>query len=277
LLVVAGSPAGAQETTGGLQGNVGDGVGAPIAGAVVEASGPLGRVATASDEDGRYRFPRLAPGTYTVAASFEGLPRVEAEAVRVILGEAVTVDFTLQRGVFEEEIQVYSDTVSIDFTESQTATSIHQWEIDHLPRGRDFTDVVTYAPGTVLNHQGGGIMIDGASGLENRYIIDGIDTTDPQRGQSSVPMRAEMMEEVQIKSAGYMAEFGGSLGGVINAVTRSGSNEFHGSLFVDIEDNDWNGSARSEIERLEDGAQLVTYDKDDEKRYDPGFTLGGPI
>ena len=195
------------------------------------------------------RFPRLAPGTYTVAASVEGLPRVEAEAVRVILGEAVTIDFTLHRGTFEDEIQVYSDTVVIDFAESQTSTSIRQREIDYLPRGRDFTDVVTFAAGAIYDNQGGGIMIDGATGLENRFVIDGINTTDPEIGQSSVPMRAEFMEEVQVKSAGYTAEYGGAIGGVINAVTRSGSNEFHGGVFVDIENNDWNGSARPQLER----------------------------
>ncbi|HSO23778.1 MAG TPA: hypothetical protein VLT81_12765, partial [Chondromyces sp.] len=84
----------------------------------------------------------------------------------------------------------------------------------------------------------------------------------------------------QVKSAGYMAEFGGAMGGVINAVTRSGGNEFHGAALLDISNNSWNGSARPEIEySLEDPdlAELVVYAKDDEVRYDPGFVLGGPI
>ena len=213
-----------------------------------------------------------------MSVSIEGVEYAETK-VRVILGEATTVNFSLKQGTFEEEIMVYSDTLAIDFTESQTATSIRKFAIDHLPRGRDYTSVVAFAAGTRVDNQAGGITVDGASGLENRYVIDGIDTTDPQIGTAAIPMRAEMMEEVQIKSAGYMAEYGGALGGVINAVTRSGSNEFHGSLFVDIENNSWNGDARPEIEfHLDDpGASLVTYDKDDEKRYDPGLTLGGPI
>jgi hypothetical protein len=192
---------------------------------------------------------------------------------------------TLPQGSFEHEIAVYSDTVTIDFTESATATNIRQWEIEKLPRGRDFTDVVTFAAGAIHDNQGGGIMIDGASGLENIYVIDGINTTDQEIGLSSVPMRAEFMEEVQVKSAGYVAEYGGAVGGVINAVTRSGSNSFHGGVLVDIENNDWNGRARSELEIspctpcvTDDGtAEIVTYDKDDEVRYDPGFFLGGPI
>jgi hypothetical protein len=279
------TPVVAQETTGALQGHVTNEVGTPIAGAVVEVTGPLGTVGTKSDEAGRYRFPRLAPGTYTVASNFDGFLPVQSEQVRVILGEAVTVDITLQRGTFEDEIHVYSDTVVIDFTESATATNIRQWEIDGLPRGRDFTDVVTFAAGAIYDNQGGGIMIDGATGLENRFIIDGINTTDPQIGESSVPMRAEFMEEVQVKSAGYMAEYGGAVGGVINAVTRAGGNDFHGGVLVDIENNDWNGSSRPQVEpspctRCETDdrtAEYIYWDRDDEVRYDPGLFLGGPI
>jgi len=279
ILVLAASVAVAQETTGGLQGSVSDHVGTPIAGAIVEANGPLGTVNTTTDAVGKYRFPRLAAGSYKVTASFTGYTPNTAENVRVSLGEFITVDIGLKQTSFSEEIMVYSDTVAIDFTESATTTSIRQFEIDNLPRGRDFTDVVSFAAGTVEDNQAGGISVDGASGLENRFVIDGIDTTDPEIGEAAIPMRAEMMEEVQVKSAGYMAEYGGALGGVINAVTRSGSNDFHGSIFVDIENNSWNGSARPEVEYdLEGpGAGLVTYDKDDEKRYDPGFTLGGPI
>ena len=181
LLLLAGPYVSSQETTGGIVGTVSDEIGAPIAGASVEASGPLGEFSTTSDGTGRYRFPRLPPGTYTVTASSSDLMPVEAEDVLVVLGEAITVEFTLAMGAFEDEITVYSDTVAIDFSESQTATSIRQWEIDYLPRGRDYTDVVSWGAGIVEDNQAGGISVDGASGLENRYVIDGIDTTDPER------------------------------------------------------------------------------------------------
>ena len=278
LVLVAASLAVAQETTGGVAGTVSNDVGSSIEGAVVEAAGPMGRVSTTTDAAGKYRFPRLALGDYSVIVSLDGVEYAETK-VRVILGEAITVNFNLKQGTFEEEIMVYSDTVAIDFTESQTATSIRKWAIDHLPRGRNYTDVVVFAAGVGQNNQACGITVDGASGLENRYVIDGIDTTDPENGTAAIPMRAEMMEEVQVKSAGYTAEYGGALGGVVNAVTRSGSNEFHGSVFADYENNSWNGSARPEIEWNTDdlGASLVTYDKDDEKRVDPGFVISGPI
>jgi len=118
VLLAVGSLAVAQETTGALQGNVATDVGTPVAGAIVEANGPVGRVTATSAEDGRYRFARLSPGNYQVVSNFEGYVSPEID-VRVILGEAVTVDFTLQQSTFEDEIQVYSDTVVIDFTEAR--------------------------------------------------------------------------------------------------------------------------------------------------------------
>jgi len=283
-MMVWAIPVAAQETTGGLRGRVADEVDVPLPGVLVEASGPSGWVQARTDDEGLYRLPRVAPGSYTVVASLEGLQPVTANGAYVVLGEAVTVDFTLRRGTFEGEIQVLSAAVAIDFSESQTATSIRSREIDFLPRGRDFTDVVPFAAGAVFDNQGGGLMIDGASGLENRFVIDGINTTDPEIGVSSVPLRAELMQEVQVKSAGYVAEYGGAVGGVINAVTRSGGNELHGGVLVELENNEWNGAARPQYEwapcsRCEEsaGASLVTWDKDDVTRYDPGLFLGGPI
>jgi hypothetical protein len=276
VLALAAAPVLAQETVGSLRGSVTNDIGVPIAGAIIRAVGPMGTLSTTTDAAGDYRFPRLPVGDYEVVATYEGFLD-NATEVNVDLGEVKSVNFSMQK-TFSEEIQVYSDTVAIDFSESATTTSIRQWEIDYLPRGRDFTDVVSFASNAVDNAQAGGISVDGSSGLENRFVIDGIDTTDPEIGTSAIPMRAEMMEEVQIKSAGYAAEYGGALGGVVNAITRSGGNQFHGSLFVDIENNSWNGSARPELERDgADGPGEYTFDKDDEKRYDPGFTLSGPI
>ena len=273
-LLLATAPVFAQETTSSLRGTVVDATGAPLPGVQVDAEGPLGKLTAVTDANGEYRIPRAQPGTYQITAKLQGFQDSAAGGVRVSLGEAMTVDFTMQEQ-FGEEIVIYSDTIGIDFTESQTATSVNKYEIDFLPRGRNFTDVVSFAPGTVDDPQAGGISIDGSSGLENRYIIDGIDTTDPQIGDDAVPMRAEMFEEVQVKSAGYAAEYGGSTGGVINAVTRSGGNEFHGALFVDYEDESWNGSERPTL--YAGNGEYEKYGKDDETRWDPGFYVSGPI
>lgn len=148
-----------------------------------------------------------------------------------------------------------------------------------MPRGRDFTDVVAQAAGASNESQAGGISIDGSSGSENRFVIDGIDTTSPQVGTSAVPLRADFLEEVQVKSAGYAAEFGGSTGGVINVITRSGTNEWHGGLLAEFQKRSWGGSERPLL-RDSLTASTFTYinpPKDEETRVDPGFFLGGPI
>ncbi len=118
----------AQETTGSIRGLVADEFGTPMAGAVVTATGPSGTVTATSGSDGTFRFPRLGPGGYEVATTFEGYQPSKAE-VSVALGEASTVNFGLQQA-FSDEITVYSDTVAIDFTESQTELSVREWEIE---------------------------------------------------------------------------------------------------------------------------------------------------
>ena len=99
-----------------------------------------------------------------------------------------------------------------------------------LPKGRDFTSLVTQAPGANSESKLGGLSIDGASAGENRYIIDGIETTNLQSGISGKNVIADFVEEIQVKSSGYTAEFGGATGGVINVITKSGTNDWHGNV-----------------------------------------------
>lgn len=281
LLVLAAMPAVAQEQTGSIHGIVTDASGAALPGVTIEAVNEKGQRFTAeTGTDGRYRIPAVPPGTYTVTANLAGMEPAALRNLHVSLGQSPRADLTLRIGAVTEQITVTAEAPIVDTTRSATATSVTREQIELLPRGRDFTDVVAFTPGARDDALAGGISIDGSSGLENRYIIDGIDTTDPQIGDSAVPMRAEFMEEVQVKTAGYAAEFGGSTGGVINAVTRSGSNDFRGGLILDYENNSLN-SDRPQL--LYDargtafGAHLEDFRDDDRTRLDPGIFLGGPI
>jgi outer membrane receptor protein involved in Fe transport len=268
----------AQETTGAIEGVVRDAAGAVLPGVTVEAEGPVGTVTTVTSERGEYRFPRLPTGRYAISAGLTGFTSASS-VVDLTIGTTARAEFTLQLAGVTETVLVTAETPAIDLTSPQTATNISRERIELVPRGRDFTDVVSQAAGAADESQLGGISIDGSSGSENRFIIDGIDTTSPQVGTNAVPMRAEFMEEVQVKSAGYAAEFGGSTGGVINAVTRSGTNDFHGTVLADFEQRSWGGGERP---ILIDASNAQGYDyvdppKDDELRIDPGFSLGGPI
>jgi hypothetical protein len=224
LLIASAPGLLAQETTGAIEGVVRDAGGAVLPGVTVTATGPVGTLTTVSDGEGRYRFPRLPSGRYTVRAALDGFAPATS-TVDLVVGSTNTVPFELAIAGLTETIEVSGAASPVDLRSPQTATSISRERLELIPRGRDFTDVVAQAAGAANESQAGGISIDGSSGSENRFVIDGIDTTSPQVGTNAVPMRAEFLEEVQVKSAGYAAEFGGSTGGVINAITKSGTNE----------------------------------------------------
>lgn len=278
LALALPSPLVAQETTGAIEGVVRDTSGGVLPGATVQAVGSAGTLVAVADARGEFRFPRLPSGRYKVTATLSGFQPGEG-AVDLTVGTTQRVDFTMPLSGVAETIEVTSVTPAIDMTSAATATSISRERIALIPRGRDFTDVVAQAAGAAIESQAGGISIDGSSGSENRFIIDGIDTTSPQIGTNAVPMRAELFEEIQVKSAGYAAEFGGSTGGVINAITRSGSNRFSGTILSDFQQRKWGGTERPILIDTSTGQRFgyVNPPKDDELRVDPGFSLGGPI
>jgi hypothetical protein len=279
VAVLAAAPAVvAQETTGGIAGVVKDAGGLMLPGATVEAVGPAGRVTTVTDERGEYRFPRLPSGRYTVTASLDNFAPATSPA-EVVVGAVARVEFSLALAGIAETVEVTAMSTAVDLTSSSTATSISRERLELIPRGRDFTDAVALAAGAQNESQAGGVSIDGSSGSENRFVIDGIDTTSPQVGTNAVPMRADFFEEIQVKSAGYAAEFGGSTGGVVNAITKSGSDQWHGGFVADFQDRAWGGKERP---ILVDSLTANTYEyidppKDDEMRIDPGFYFSGPV
>lgn len=284
-------PVRAQEQVGAVAGQVADAEGAVLPGATVELTGTgIGTLVSTTDERGEYRFPRVPPGVYTVTAQLEGFQPAETTGAGVTLGKTTAVNFELQVGEFTEEILVTGERAQIDTRQSSTAVSIAREQIELIPRGRDFSDVVTQAPGVNQEDflgapQGGGLMalsVDGASGAENRFVIDGVEVTDPDQGLQGQGLRADLVEEIQVQTAGYDAEYGGAVGGVINVITKTGTNDFHGSVGVEYEDRGWGGDERL-TPRLDAATLcgrddfLCDFDEDDQTQLDPTFTLGGPI
>jgi outer membrane receptor for ferrienterochelin and colicin len=215
-----------------------------------------------------------------VTANLQGFVAREVVDVRVGLGQIKKVDFSLPLSGVTETVKVTAETPLVDVRQSSRATNIRAEQVDLLPKGRDFTTLVTQAPGANQESKLGGLSIDGASAGENRYIIDGIETTILQNGTSGKNVIVDFIEEVQVKSSGYTAEFGGATGGVINAVTKSGTNDFHGSLLYNFEGSSLEGARRPTLRTslTNSGvAEYISYPKDDRKRNEPGFALGGPI
>ena len=183
-----------------------------------------------------------------------------------------------------ETVQVTAESPLIDVRQSARQTNIRAEQVELLPKGRDFTTLVTQAPGANQEAKLGGISIDGASASENRYIIDGIETTNLQTGLSGKNLIADFVEEVQVKSSGYTAEFGGATGGVINVVTKSGTNNFNGMRALQLRRAARDGTAQHAVPHPlrqtltnSDVAEYITYPEDEATRIEPGFALGGPI
>jgi hypothetical protein len=282
LIALAAGPLAAQEQRGSLEGIVRDASGAVLPGATVEVSAATGvTLSTVTNDVGEYRFPSLQPATYTVTANLSGFQSRTVDEVNVRLGQIKKVDFALPLAGVAETVQVTAESPLVDVRQSSRQTNIRSEQVELLPKGRDFTTLVTQAPGANNESKLGGLSIDGASAGENRYIIDGIETTDIQDGTSGTNLIADFVEEVQVKSSGYTAEFGGATGGVVNVITKSGTNDWAGSASFQYQGSPLAGARpptlRSSLTTPATVAEYVNYPKDTEHRVEPGFGLGGPI
>lgn len=251
--LVAGLAGGAwaQEQSGGIQGVVKDSSGAVLPGATVEVKSTTSSATQSAVTDGRgvYRFPALPSGTYEVTATLQGFSPAKIGNAAVALGKLLTIDLTLAVGALTESVQVTGESPLIDVKQNASFSTVSKDTIDRIPKGRDFTDVIQTAPGANSESKAGGIQIDGASGSENRFIIDGMDTTEMRTGVSGKTMLIDFVQEVQVKSSGYNAEFGGATGGVVSAITKSGSNSFRGSAGLYEQNNHFAGSLEARPSR----------------------------
>jgi hypothetical protein len=243
LLATSGA---AQEQTGGLIGTVRDTSGGVLPGATIEARSPavVGVTTAVTNAEGQFRLPTLAPGTYVVTATLAGFETGTAENVEVAVGLVLKVDFTLPVAAVAETVDVVAKSSILDVTQSASFTTVNREALEGLALGLDFTRVISVAAGAQSEVRAGGMQIDGASGAENRFIIDGMDTTSLRYGTSGKPMLVDFLQELQVKSSGYAAEFGGATGGVINVITKSGSNSVRGTGGVYYQDDSFIGRPR---------------------------------
>jgi outer membrane receptor protein involved in Fe transport len=240
-----------------------------------------------TDSNGRYVIANLPIGTYTVTATKSGFSSARQASLDVTLGSQVAFNPKLEVGQVTETVEVTGSAQMIETTSSRTSTNITSDVFSDLPKGRNFGTILMMAPGVQGEVKGGnagigGIQVDGASGLENAYIVDGVDVTDVVAGQlraaNAVPL--EFLSEVQVKSGGFEAEFGGATGGVVNVATKSGSNELHGEAIYLWTNNGLNVGDKPYWQLSPVNASLADFYRPKEDSYSlkyPGFTLGGPI
>ncbi len=288
LFVVAASTALAQETTGTVQGTIKDAAGAAIPGATVKVEGAAFSRTATTNSDGFFRMLQVPPGVYKVVVSASNFSTGTAEAVNVALGKTTEVDLALKVGSVQEQVVITSDDVArIDPNDNKIQTNITAKVIDSLPKGTNMTSLLKVSPAARAESKSGGFQIDGASGSENSFIIDGQEVSNFRTGtlntNNNLPF--QFVQEIQIKTSGFEAEYGGATGGVVNVVTKGGSNEFHGLAEYTFEPNQLWAGPRPGLNTFRTGTganfvQINEYlkaDKDDFTNHFPAFGLGGPI
>ncbi len=243
-LLLGATVAFAQETTtGSVEGKVVDAQGLGVPGVTITLTSDRGTKSTVSDDQGRFFAPFLTPGVYSVRAELQGFKSVEQSKVDVRLGQRASVEFHMQPGGFAETIQVEGNPPVVDTSSSSIGSNLDTSTLSKLPVGRTFAEALYLAPGV---SSGGGTgtanpSVAGGSGLENQYIVDGVNISNSGYGalgsysiifgSLGTGVTYDFIQEIQVKTAGYEAEYGQSTGGVINVVTKSGSNLYRGSTF----------------------------------------------
>jgi outer membrane receptor protein involved in Fe transport len=242
VLAAAGSAFG-QETTGTISGRVVDAQQLAVPGATVTVTGLQGAKTAVTDADGRYAIPFLTPGTYSVKAELQGFKTAARTGIVVALGQTVDLPFKLEIGTISETVQVVGAPDIINTRTTTTGANIPSDLLQTVPVGRNIGATLYLAPGVSSSGTAGAAnpSIAGGSGLDNQYVIDGVNVTNQGYGAlgsysivfgslgNATPF--DFMQEVQVKTGGYNAEFGQSTGGVVNVITKSGSNNVSGSLF----------------------------------------------
>lgn len=281
-----------QETTAGLQGTVHDPSGAVITKASVTASSPalIGVKKVDTDTGGYFRFANLPPGVYTVTVAASGF-RTFKQEIELLVGHLPSLDIGMAVGAVTETVEVTAQTATVDVTSSKVQTNIPDTVLANVPAGRSFQSVIQFAPGARTEPlQGGGFQIDGASNSENSYLVEGQETASVGYGNSAANVPMDFIQEVQVKTSGFEAEYGGALGGVVNVIQKHGSNEWHGSLAFYYSGDRFDAAPNPSLiknpqiaanaggaKRLDQPAEGYQPIKDRYKSVTPAFTLGGPL
>lgn len=313
-LSVMQQPAYSQETTGGMQGTVTDPSGAVVPKATVTATAPtlVGSKVVLSDAAGYYRFANLPPGTYTLTVTAPGFETLRRQGIVLEVGHLPTIDLQVKIGQTSTVVEVKTEGPLIDATTNTTLTNIPEQALSSLPHGTTYQSVIQFAPaarneplqgsntmssgtgaaspGSASNGSAFGYSIAGGADSENSYLIEGQETANIIGGYSKTTVPMDFIQEVQMKTSGVDAEYGGALGGVVNVIMDKGTNQWHGALFTQFTHSAVNGGLNA-FSRYDPsssgsapswGAIDPTYQNYQPIRphatdFFPGGSLGGPL
>lgn len=293
-----------QETTGNIEGTIKDATGAVVPNAAVTIRSYQGttdnsgttttgisqgfnRTVTA-DSSGFFRVIQVPPGVYLVTtAAIAGFGEARYENVQVVLGKTTQLEIALQVGAASATVDVGASDQPIDTTDSEVSTSLNAQKLELIPKGQDFSSALKAVPGTRPDTVAGGFSVDGATNAENVFIIDGQEVTNYKDAginkNNLIPF--QLVQELNVKSSGFDAEFGGATGGVINVVTKGGNNDFRGEFGMSFAPSAFTGRNRPTLLRFPSGtgASFVQpteyFTQPKQRRLDtaPTANLSGPI
>ncbi len=275
LILFLYSPLLGQRQTGSISGVVKDDQGSPLPGVEVTVSSPslMGTRSFVSLSDGSFRFPAVPPGTYRIVAKLAGFQTTERPDIMVNVGTNVTVNFELTPAAQEVELVVTAPTPVVD-TKSSKLTTVYTSDImKNIPLGRDVFYVAQTAPGTI-GDVSAMVSVHGSVLMQSRYVLDGVDITDPLRGYRASSLTYDAVEEVEMVLGGQGAENAKSSAAFINVVTKSGGNKLSGGFTAVYTSEGLFSSAFGDgtLKALKMGTPIF-----DKYNYDASLTLGGPI
>lgn len=228
LLIAAPLVFSQSKETGAIEGSVTDEEGSPLPGVTVTVSSPslMGTRSMVTDMEGKYRFPALPPGVYTVKAELPGFKTVIQENVRLTTTVRLSLDLTMVPATLEEEVTVVGKAPTIDVKSTETASvTLSKEVLKNVPYSNFAMDIVNLAPGVVDDTAYGA-----SSGTGVAYQVDGVDVSDTGGGTAWVFVDPYIVEEAKVMGVGLPAEYGNFTGVIFNLVTRTGGNEFSGDL-----------------------------------------------
>jgi len=277
--LLACAPAFAQQTTGNVTGRVLDQQGAAMPGVSVTAKSPttgFTRTET-SDAEGVYRLSALPVGMYDVTAELQGFSTLSKKAIMVNVSQTVSIDFDMKVAQLAETVNVTGAAPLIETTSSSVGGIVDPKRIESLPlNGRQFANLAATIPGVGLGFHSDPTkstqyapQINGGAGRNVNYQIDGGDNNDDTVGGILQAFPLEAIQEFNFQTERFKAEYGRSNGGVMNVVTKSGTNLFGGSFFESFRDKAMNARTENEM--------LANVDKQDYRRNQFGGSFGGPI
>ena len=277
-------------TTGAIGGTVTDAAGALLPNVVVTVkSVDTGTVRTVkANASGEYRVTELMPGQYTASFTADGFETEQQNAVTVTVGSVSPLSPHLKVGSVSDKVEVTDQTPLLHTDDNAISTTIDQNAIDNLPiNGRRWSNFALLTPGVVSNSDGFGLLsFRGISVLLNNSTVDGADNNQAyfseERGRTraSYSISQSAVQEFQVNTSNYSAEYGRAAGGVINTVTKSGGNSLHGELFFYDRDNDFGATnpyttLTTAVAGTNNFVTQVYKPKDWRKQW--GFGVGGPL